>query len=282
MAGTTGGNVGGLGGGRTTTDSGVCAISPSDLVGYTGNALNRLKELEQRVAELEAKNTEVNQLSDLSQQVGWVGGITYLGTAGWTQTAAGTLIPPPGVSLSTLGITMSDGNSYQMVVVNEDGTLTYGFTATGGVGGTLANRLKRAIFTGTSSTTWSASPSVAHQLNIGFEFQNDDGIATLSSDRITLALTGTYYIGWNVSLDYPVAAGSEKLVTVDTGPTSGSLPRATVLASGSTSSVYGINAGNMKEYTAGDYFYLWGYDFGTGSGTRSMDVVQVDVIYLGA
>lgn len=130
-------------GGRTPaapprTDSGVCAISPSDLVGYTGNLINRVNELEQRIAELEASNVEVNQLSDLSQQVGWVGGITYLGTPGWTQTEYGTLIPPAGVSLSTLGITMSDGNSYQMVSVGEDGELIFGFTATGAIGGSGA------------------------------------------------------------------------------------------------------------------------------------------------
>ena len=112
------------------TDSGICAISPSDLVGYTGNLINRVEQLEQRIAELEAKNVEANQLSDLAQQVGWVDGITYMGVPGWTQTSYGTLIPPPGFTLLGSGLTMSDGNQYQAVVYGEDGELIYGFGQT--------------------------------------------------------------------------------------------------------------------------------------------------------
>lgn len=112
------------------TDTGVCAISPPELVGYTGNALNRITALEQRVAELEAGNVEANQLSDLSQQVGWVGGVTYLGVEGWIQTEYGTLIPPAGFTLLGSGVTMSDGNTYSAVVYDEDGVLQYGFGQT--------------------------------------------------------------------------------------------------------------------------------------------------------
>ena len=112
------------------TDSGICAISPSDLVGYTGNLINRVEQLEQRIAELEAKNVEANQLSDLAQQVGWVDGITYMGVPGWTQTSYGTLIPPAGFTLLGSGLTMSDGNQYQAVVYGEDGELIYGFGQT--------------------------------------------------------------------------------------------------------------------------------------------------------
>lgn len=81
------------------TDSGVCAISPSDLVGYVGNLINLVKDLEQRVIELESGNIEANQLSDISQQVGWVSGVTYMGVPGWTQTSYGTLIPPTGAGV---------------------------------------------------------------------------------------------------------------------------------------------------------------------------------------
>jgi hypothetical protein len=120
------------------TDSGVCAISPSDLVGYVGNLINRVKDLEQKVAELQAGNVEVNQLSDLSQQVGWVGGITYAGVSGWTQTEYGTLIPPPGFSLVGSQFTLSDGNQYTGVSVDENGVIQFGFTATGAVTGASA------------------------------------------------------------------------------------------------------------------------------------------------
>ena len=109
------------------TDGGICAISPSDLVGATGNLINRVEQLEQRIAELEAANVEANQLSDLSQQVGWVDGITYMGIEGWTQTEYGTLIPPPGFTFLGNGLTLSDGNTYSAVVMDEDGVLQYGF-----------------------------------------------------------------------------------------------------------------------------------------------------------
>ena len=112
------------------TDSGVCAISPSDLVGYVGNLINLVKDLEQRVIELESGNIEANQLSDLSQQVGWVDGITYMGIEGWTQTEYGTLIPPPGFTFLGNGLTLSDGNTYQAVVMDEDGVLQFGFGQT--------------------------------------------------------------------------------------------------------------------------------------------------------
>jgi hypothetical protein len=132
MAGTTGGYTPTTSSTRTSsTDSGVCAISPSDLVGYTGNLINRVKELEQRVAELEAANVEVNQLSDLSQQVGWAS-VTYLGQAGWKQTEYGTLIPPAGWSFLGAGMTLSDGNTYQGVFYDEDGVLQFGFNKTTG------------------------------------------------------------------------------------------------------------------------------------------------------
>src|SRR5688572_25160611 len=112
-------------GGRTPaapprTDSGVCAISPSDLVGHTGNLINLVRELEQRVTELESRNVEVNQLSDLSTQIGWAS-VSYLGQPGWTQTSYGTLIPPAGWSFLGAGMTLSDGNTYQGVFYDEDG-----------------------------------------------------------------------------------------------------------------------------------------------------------------
>ena len=82
----------------------ICAVSPSDMVGQVDNLLSRIEALEQAVAELQSQNVSAIQLSDLSQSGGWLYDVTYLGMPGWTQTAAGTLIPPPGVSLSSLGI----------------------------------------------------------------------------------------------------------------------------------------------------------------------------------
>lgn len=134
----SGGGVGGSGDSIFLSGSAAtCAISPSDLVGTLDNFLHRLEEVEKAVTQLLAQNIWANQLSDLSQQVGWVGNVTYMGVPGWTQTEYGTLIPPAGLSLSTLGIKLSDGNTYQAVVMDENGVLQFGFTP----GGTPAGEL---------------------------------------------------------------------------------------------------------------------------------------------
>jgi hypothetical protein len=170
-----------------STDSGVCAISPSDLVGYTGNALNRIKDLEQRVAELEAANVEVNQLSDLSQQIGWVGGITYMGVPGWTQTSYGTLIPPAGVSLSSLGFTMSDGNQYPFVVMDENGVLQFGFDTSGNVSG-ASSPSKSYISLNTPTATPGGSITWG-----GTSVLSTDGIFSFNgTTTVTITQTGVY------------------------------------------------------------------------------------------
>jgi hypothetical protein len=170
-----------------STDSGVCAISPSDLVGYTGNALNRIKDLEQRVAELEAANVEVNQLSDLSQQIGWVGGITYMGIPGWTQTEYGTLIPPAGVSLSSLGFTMSDGNQYPFVVMDENGVLQFGFDTSGNVSGASVSGKNYVSFNTGFGTPGSNINFGAVSATGGSGWYTWNG-----SDTVTLLQTGIY------------------------------------------------------------------------------------------
>jgi hypothetical protein len=112
-----------------------CRINPADMVGIVDNLLERIVDLETEVARLKAKNTEVSYLDELGQQVGWVTGITYMGTEGWTRTSAGTLIPPPGWSLSSAGLLMSDGTPYQGVVMDENGVLQFGFTQNGVMAG---------------------------------------------------------------------------------------------------------------------------------------------------
>jgi hypothetical protein len=128
----TGGGSDYGGGGSTGFN---CRISPADEVAVIENLLDRIKDLEADVARLKSGVVEANQLSDLSQQVGWVTGVTYMGTEGWTRTAAGTLIPPAGWSLSGAGILMSDGTPYQGVVMDENGVLQFGWMQDGTMGG---------------------------------------------------------------------------------------------------------------------------------------------------
>lgn len=164
-------------------DTGVCAISPSDLVGFTGNALNRIEELEQRVAELEAKLVEASQLSDLSQQVGWVGGITYMGVSGWTQTQAGTLIPPPGWSLVDAGIlppTISSGTGLQLINIDALGNLVP-------TGGPVA-----ILYTGVIQSQTPGNFTTTATLLTQYD---PSGLVTNNGTSFTLNTSGFYRLG---------------------------------------------------------------------------------------
>lgn len=122
------GSVGSLGGG---SGSSVCSITPSDEQGQIDSLTARVKALEDIVSQLVGVNVNAGELSELSQQVGWLGGVSYMGQPGWTQTEYGTLIPPPGFSLVGSQFKLSDGNSYTGVSVDSDGVIQFGFLANG-------------------------------------------------------------------------------------------------------------------------------------------------------
>jgi hypothetical protein len=200
-------------GGRTpdAPDRGVCAISPSDLVGYTGNALNRIKELEQRVAELEAGNVTANQLSDLAQQIGWAS-VTYLGQPGWTQTEYGTLIPPAGWSFLGAGMTLSDGNVYQGVFYDEDGVLQFGFNkTTGTVTGANVSGYNYLICQANTTVLSSGNPnlSVLYSSGSGIFTQEDIGSGT-----IHILQKGLYRADAHSQVNLPTSSGGFALMRV--------------------------------------------------------------------
>ena len=178
-------------------DSGVCAISPSDLIGYVGNLITRVQELEQQVAELQAGNITANQLSDLSQQVGWVGGVNYMGSDGWTQTEYGSLVPPAGVSFSSLGFTLSDGNTYPFVVMDADGVLQYGFTNTGELAGTAGSAIAKdtLVLSAASQTLNAFNQAISWS---AIQFQSGTSITWTSGSTITLTVPGTYAITFRI------------------------------------------------------------------------------------
>ncbi len=264
-----------------TADSGVCAISPSDLVGYTGNALNRIKDLEQRVTELEAANVQVNQLSDLSQQVGWVGGVEYMGTAGWTQTEYGTLIPPAGVSFSSLGFTLSDGNTYPFVVMDENGVLQYGFTATGGVGGAaVAGKLN--TYTGADQITYSTTPGTVRPFT-GHIIEEDDSLVSSISGggEITLTSTGFYLVGWSVQVQYPSGAGADKTFISGVGNGSGWYTGMYQTLEATGGNTYNqVGTAIFRNDGSPNSFFLQVADTGTASGTRTVDLGSFYIIKL--
>jgi len=127
------------GGGGSTMQ--MCSTSPFDQQSQIDNLIDRVEELERIISEVLGVNIHADQLSDISQQVGWVYGITFMGTPGWIQTASGSLIPPPGFSLMGPdgGMLLADGNYYYGASVDSDGALQFGFTASGGVAGALAD-----------------------------------------------------------------------------------------------------------------------------------------------
>jgi hypothetical protein len=264
-----------------TADSGVCAISPSDLVGYTGNALNRIKELEQRVAELEAKNTEFNQLSDASQQVGWVGGVTYMGTAGWTQTEYGTLIPPPGVSFSSLGFTLSDGNTYPFVVMDENGVLQYGFTATGGTGGALASGNNGCdLFNSADQITYTTTAAVKVFENFGETDVSGLVSQNVGTGELTFASTGLYLVGYTMAIQLDAAAGADKKFSHGFGDGSGWYSE--LFQSEEITGQSGLHSfsGTYVFYNDGspNSLFLQCNDSGTAGSTRTVDLRALFII----
>jgi hypothetical protein len=138
MALTPGEGDGGTGGVLGGTASSICAISPSDLVGTLGNLITRIEQLEFQLSQVVGANLHTEQLSNISEQVGWVYGVEYMGIPGWTQTEYGTLIPPAGFTLLGSGMTLSDGNTYSAVVMDENGVLQYGFTTDGQITGSAS------------------------------------------------------------------------------------------------------------------------------------------------
>lgn len=137
------------------TTGSVCSVSPSDIVGQVDNLISRVEELEQRVNELSGQNVEANQLSDISNQVGWVYGVTYMGVEGWTQTQAGTLIPPEGFTVSQIladaqardQLSTSGGSGISSYLIAKKAGSSSTFTVVKNVGSAIDNPVDGAVST---------------------------------------------------------------------------------------------------------------------------------------
>lgn len=188
------------GGGSTGS---ICSITPSDQAGQIDNILSRLEALEKAIAELQAQNIGATQLSDIAQDAGWLYNVTYMGTPGWTQTSSGTLIPPAGVSLSSLGLLMSDGNPYQIVSMDSDGVLQFGFTPQGGTSGSSAGVKDyiTLVINNQDYQTWQAGGNYFSSVstNVGTAFTWD------SQNKVSFP-AGLYWSGGSATIQY-VATG---------------------------------------------------------------------------
>jgi len=174
----------GEGGGSTLS---TCSVSPFDIQGTIDNLVKRVETLENIISQLLGANLNANQLSDISEQVGWVYGITYMGTPGWIQTASGSLIPPTGWTLSGSGILVdSDGNDYQGVLMDSDGVLQYGFTASGAIVGNSAGSNSYISLNSLSGTPGDA-------LNLGtVSSQRGAALTLTNTTTITINQKGVY------------------------------------------------------------------------------------------
>lgn len=191
----------GTGGGTTEH---VCAPNPQDTVAIIDNILTRMKSLEDAVTQIATYITRANQLSDIAQQVGWVDGVEYMGVGGWTQTEYGTLIPPPGITLSSLGITIPNvGTPQQLVIMDADGNLVWGAGTDGALSGSAA---------GIGQLDY----GILEYANVGGILNNDSRNVTVSPNIASSQVTMT------------VANAGLWLVTVQGGKANGVTPMSQV------------------------------------------------------
>jgi hypothetical protein len=191
-------NTTGDGGSSNTsgTAASVCAISPSDTVGVLNNFLTRIEKLEEIMMQIASANVLAGQISEISQQIGWMYGIEYLGQPGWAQTSYGTLVPPPGFTLLGAGLTLSDGNTYQAVYYDENGVLQFGFETGGtGIAGASVTGSSYLIAQPTTNTLTSFRPTLAtiHSAGTGIAVV-DSGFTT---NKIELNEAGLYSVDVN-------------------------------------------------------------------------------------
>jgi len=269
------------GGGGSTL--GACATSPFDQQTTIDNILSRMEELERIVSQMLGYDVTAGQLSDISQQVGWVYGITYMGTPGWIQTAAGTLIPPPGWTFSSSGLlTDSDGNLYQGVLMDSDGVLQYGYTASGGISGVYGGVGKVDIYYGADEITYSSSPGTIRKFT-NLIVTDDNGLVTTAADgKVTFTSTGYYLVQTTIEVDYPVAAGTNKKFLHGLGEGSGWYAELfqEEEVTGQSGIYNFIDCCIFRNDGTPNFFYVQVADTGDASGTRTCSIRQMAIVKL--
>jgi hypothetical protein len=135
------GNATGLIGSAPSAAGGVCWSGGADEASEIESLKERVAKLERALQYVLGQDISAGQLSDISQNAGWIYGVEYMGVEGWTKTNAGTLIPPAGFSLSGSGLfkmydfCTGEQQDYQGVSVDENGVIQFGFKPTGEVCG---------------------------------------------------------------------------------------------------------------------------------------------------
>lgn len=189
----------------------VCIPTNSDLAGAIDNLLARIEFLEKQLAIMLGENVEAGQLSDISQQVGWVHGITYAGIEGWTRTEAGTLIPPAGFSLADSGFLMSDGNRYPAVVMDENGVLHWGVTENGEVKGTDTGNSIAILYAPDPMPSAQVGNLTIINFPINLAYNTDGLVSKFGANKFKVNVTGLYNLSITASMS---AAGNDDLANI--------------------------------------------------------------------
>lgn len=147
---------------------GICDASPMDMQANIDNILTRLTALEDVVAQILSGDVDAVQLSDISTSAGWLYDVTYMGIPGWTQTPAGTLIPPSGFTVSEI---LANAQAAQLAAWQDGAPI--------GGGGGVTDYI--TMFT-TTSTTFGTTFNFTSQLSIkGTEITWDNANRIYSS-----------------------------------------------------------------------------------------------------
>jgi len=165
----------------------ICWVSPSDQAGQINNILDRVHNLEVAVAQLAGLDVNATNLSDMVASLGTITNGTILlpdnSLTGWTNSI------PPGDFSGTL---ISNG----VITTWENGVVSFEVQPSGittGGGGVSA-----AHYESTTFDTGITSSSGQDPLTLDSEAYDPDNIGSLSSNKITIAATGTYLINANI------------------------------------------------------------------------------------
>jgi hypothetical protein len=216
------GNATGLIGSAPSAAGGVCWSGGADEASEIESLKERVAKLERALQYVLGQDISAGQLSDISQVAGWIYDVEYMGKPGWTKTSIGTLIPPAGLSLSSLGFKMSDGNDYPLVVMDENGVLQYGFTSGGAVKGASSSTQIAMLYTDDPGGFSGNGTIVNIPTQIGYDPDNLVNMVTSSAWQVNQS--GYYNMsiacGMSMSASVPSLAVVEwDMSTSNTNPT---------------------------------------------------------------
>lgn len=235
---------------HTGATGGLCTISTSDTVGLIDNLLVRMQNLERVLELLTGMNISTSSIDQISANLGTMTNATIINAArGWT--TAGTFT---GVAISTLGWTMSDGCSFPIVTVDEEGVLQFGLSDCGevvGAGPELWSNSKSAtLWTNSIVATGEVGPNI---ITANFEIYDDQtNLVVLANggDNFYVTTTGWYSLDITAEFSFTSTASKTLYLQWSTGANALTVPHNGQFAEGPGISVITHNTGGGSSGTA--------------------------------